>query len=67
MAVTGASCCYVATLIGNEDFVIHKLERDEELINYLMEEEEKFWNEYILGDKVPIPDGSEDYSRFFKK
>lgn len=66
MAVTGASCCYVAALIGNEDFVIHKLERDEELINYLMEEEEKFWNEYILGDKVPIPDGSEDYSRFLK-
>jgi putative phage-type endonuclease len=66
MAVTGASCCYVAALIGNEDFVIHKLDRDEELITYLMEEEEKFWKEYILGDKVPIPDGSEDYSRILR-
>ena len=28
MAVTGASHCYVAVLIGNEELVIHKLERD---------------------------------------
>lgn len=67
MAVTGATHCYVAALIGNEEFVIHKLQRDEELIEYIMGEEEKFWNEYILGDKVPMPDGSEGYSKFLKE
>ena len=36
MAVTGAEHCYIAALIGNQDFVIHKIERDEETINQLM-------------------------------
>ena len=40
MAVTGASYCYVAVLIGNEELVIHKLERDEEYIEEIMKLEE---------------------------
>ncbi|MBQ3422053.1 MAG: YqaJ viral recombinase family protein, partial [Romboutsia sp.] len=32
MAVTGATHCYVAVLIGNEELVIHKLDRDKDLI-----------------------------------
>lgn len=67
MAVTGATHCYVCALIGNEDIKIYKLERDEELIEYIMEKEEEFWKKYILGDDIPLPDGSEDYSKFLKK
>lgn len=63
MAVTGASHCYVAALIGNEDLVIHKLERDEEMIDEIMKLEEMFWNNCILGDDFPMPDGSNDYSK----
>ena len=63
MAVTGASHCYVAVLIGNEDLVIHKLERDEEMIDEIMKLEEMFWNNCILGDDFPMPDGSSDYSK----
>ena len=36
MAVTGATHCYIAVLIGNESLVIHKIERDEEYINEIM-------------------------------
>ena len=66
MAVTGASHCYVCALIGNEEIKIYKLDRDQELIDYIMEKEEEFWNRYILGDEVPLPDGSCDYSKFLK-
>lgn len=63
MAVTGASHCYVAVLIGNEELVIHKLERDEDYIDEIMKLEEMFWNNCILGDELPLPDGSNDYSK----
>ena len=63
MAVTGASYCYVAVLIGNEEVVIHKLKRDEEMIDEIMKLEEMFWNNCILGDELPMPDGSNDYSK----
>ena len=63
MAVTGASYCYVAVLIGNEELVIHKLERDKEMIDEIMKLEELFWNNCILGDELPMPDGSNDYSK----
>ena len=63
MAVTGASYCYVAVLIGNEELVIHKLKRDEEYIEEIMKLEEMFWNNCVLGDEPPMPDGSNDYSK----
>ena len=63
MAVTGASHCYVAALIGNEELVIHKLEKDEEMIDEIMKLEEMFWNNCVLGDDFPMPDGSSDYSK----
>ena len=63
MAVTGATHSYVAVLIGNEELVIHKLDRDEEMIDEIMKLEEMFWNNCILGDELPIPDGSNDYSK----
>ena len=63
MAVTGASHCYVCVLIGNEELVIHKLEKDEEMIDEIMKLEEMFWNNCVLGDELPMPDGSSDYSK----
>ena len=66
MAVTGATHCYVCALIGNEEIKIYKLDRDQELIDYIMEKEEEFWKKYILGDEIPLPDGSCDYSTFLK-
>lgn len=61
MAVTGATHCYVAVLIGNEEFVIHRLNRDEELINQIMDLEKMFWEKCVIGGELPAPDGSNDY------
>ncbi|RDY28432.1 hypothetical protein CHL78_005910 [Romboutsia weinsteinii] len=63
MAVTGATHCYVAALIGNEELVIHRLDRDEELINQIMDLEKMFWEKCVLGGELPTPDGSDDYSK----
>lgn len=60
MAVTGADAWYIACLIGNEKFVYKRIERDEEIINYLIQIEKDFWEEYVLKKQMPAPDGSED-------
>lgn len=67
MAVTGATHCYIAALIGNQEFKIHKIERDQETIDYLMKIEKEFWEENILKDVVPLPDGSYAYSEYLKE
>lgn len=67
MAITGATHCYIAALIGNSDFIWHKIERDEETIEYLMQIEKDFWESSILKDIVPMPDGSDAYSEYLKK
>ena len=36
MAITGATHCYVAILVGNEELIIHTLNRDEDAINEIM-------------------------------
>lgn len=67
MAITGATHCYIAVLIGNSDFIWHKIERDQETIDYLMQIEKEFWEENILKDIVPLPDGSDAYSEYLKE
>ena len=66
IGVSGATYCYVAALIGNEELIIHRLDRDEEVIDSIMKQEKDFWNEYILGENIPLPDGSDDYSKFLR-
>ncbi|WP_250673518.1 lambda-exonuclease family protein [Paraclostridium ghonii] len=67
MAITGATHCYIAALIGNSEFIWHKIERDQETIDYLMKIEKEFWEENILKDIVPLPDGSDAYSEYLKE
>ena len=66
MAITGATHCYIAALIGNSDFIWHRIERDEDTINNLMSIEKEFWEEYIEKDIIPEPDGSEEYTSYLK-
>lgn len=67
MAITGATHCYIAALIGNSDFIWRKIERDQETIDYLMQIEKEFWEENILKDIVPLPDGTDSYSEYLKE
>lgn len=58
MAMTGKKKWYLAVLIGNRDFKIFEIERDEGEIQALMEAEKKFWH-YVETDTAPPTDGTE--------
>lgn len=56
MAVTGKSKWYLAVLIGNRDFKIFEIDRDEAEISALMSAEEDLYN-HIINDTPPAVDG----------
>ena len=56
MAVTGKSRWYLAVLIGNRDFRIFTIERDDAEIAALMAAEREFW-EHVKNDAAPPADG----------
>jgi putative phage-type endonuclease len=66
MSVTGCTHCYIAVLIGNEKFIWHKIERDEDTINNLIKIEKDFWENNILANVPPSPDGTDQYSEMLK-
>lgn len=70
MAVTGADAWYIACIVLGKEFIWHKIERDEEVIQMLMQIESDFWNNNVLANKMPAPDGSkaaeELLSRYYK-
>lgn len=59
MAVTGRKKWYLAVLIGNRDFRVFELERDQAEIDALMDAERRFWYEHVETDVPPPPDGSD--------
>jgi predicted phage-related endonuclease len=66
MAVTGYSAWWIAVLIGNEKFIYKKINRDEEVINYLISLEKSFWENHVLSRQMPAPDGSYDADKLIK-
>ncbi|MBA2214176.1 YqaJ viral recombinase family protein [Sellimonas intestinalis] len=58
MAVLGIECWYIAVLIYGREFKFCKIERDEELINNLIEIEKGFWENHVQKGVMPTPDGS---------
>lgn len=67
MAVTGADAWYIACVILGKEFIWHKIERDEEIIQMLEEVEGTFWNDHVLADRMPSPDGSAAAEELLKK
>lgn len=57
---------YIACLVGNEAFIYHEIERDEETLRYLVDIESKFWDNLQKGI-MPDPDGSSDYDNQLKE
>ena len=53
LAVTGEKKAYLAVLIGNQDFKIKEIERDEAMINEIISKEVHFWNEFVLKKSMP--------------
>jgi putative phage-type endonuclease len=56
LAVTGYPFAYIAVLIGGNKFVYKDIERDEEVIHYLIQLESQFWNEHVLKRIPPAID-----------
>lgn len=67
MAVTGFTHCYIACLVGNEKFIWHRIDRDEETIQYLIDIEKDFWENNILKQIPPEADGSSQYDDILAK
>lgn len=67
MAVTGADAWYIACVILGRDFVWQKIERDDETIRMLMQIESDFWNNNVLANKMPAPDGSKAAEELISK
>ena len=66
MAVTGASRWYLAVVILGKSFRYICLERDESVISNLIHIEETFWQNNVLKNTPPEPDGSEASEKFLK-
>jgi putative phage-type endonuclease len=58
MAVTGYDAWWIAVLIGGNKFVYKKIERDDELIQQLIQIETDFWNNHVVPQVPPEMDGS---------
>lgn len=66
MAVTGYQAWWIAVLIGGNKFVYKKIERDEELIQHLIDIETNFWKNHVLANVPPAFDGSDASSDLLK-
>ena len=67
MAVTGAERWYLAVLVLNKAFHVFTIERDENEIQALIEAEKHFWENHVLKQIPPTPDGSESTSELLKQ
>jgi predicted phage-related endonuclease len=53
LAVTGWKRWHLAVLIGNEDFKVKTIERDEELLKAMIDKERVFWQEFVEPKIMP--------------
>lgn len=67
MAVTGAERWYLAVLVLNKAFHVFTIERDEAEIQALIAAEKDFWENHVLKQIPPAPDGSEATSEVIKQ
>lgn len=59
MAVLDAQAWYLAVLIYGKEFRYVKVERDEEVIQNLIQIETDFWKNHVETGILPVPDGSD--------
>lgn len=59
LAVLGVDYGFFAVLIGGNTFRYKYVERNENIIKYLIQLESQFWNEHVLTGIPPSMDGSE--------
>lgn len=67
MAVMGYEKMYLAVLVLGKAFYWFEIKRDEAEIEALISAEVDWWNNYILGDKLPEIDGSDSTTSTLKE
>jgi putative phage-type endonuclease len=65
MAVTGAEWCDLAVLIGGQKYVCHRIDRDESLIDAVIEAGRQFWFNNVIADLPPTPRTPEETLALF--
>lgn len=58
MSVCNTDAWYIAVLIYGREFKFYKIQRDEQLIADLIQIEQNFWENHVLRQILPNPDGS---------
>jgi putative phage-type endonuclease len=66
LAVTGAERWHMAVLIGGSEFITRVIERDEEIIAFLIEREEVFWVEHVVVGVPPEPTSLSDLKLLYR-
>ena len=65
LAVTGKQAAHICVLLCGHEAKIYKVERNERLIESIIEHERLFW-QYVATDTPPTPDHSESAARALK-
>lgn len=66
MAVTGYEAWWIAVLVGGNKFIYKRIERDDELIDYLIQIEKNFWENHVIPRVPPKFDGSDASTKLLK-
>jgi putative phage-type endonuclease len=66
LGVRGYSHAYLACLILNHSLQIREIGRDDEIVDGLLDTAKDFWDNYVLTDTMPPPDGSKAASDIIK-
>ncbi|UUI41150.1 YqaJ viral recombinase family protein [Oceanobacillus oncorhynchi] len=67
MAVLDYEKAYIAVLIGGQKFVWKEVDRDDEFIELMIEQEKHFWEEHVLKEIPPEIDGTKSASELLNK
>lgn len=67
MGLTGADQCELIALIGNHGVRQYTIERDQELIEIMVAEAEKFWSDHIEGGQQPDIEYSSEAEKWIKR
>ncbi|WP_342489146.1 lambda-exonuclease family protein [Cytobacillus sp. FSL W7-1323] len=67
LAVTGKEKAYIAVLIGGNHFTWKEIERDDELIQMIIDAEVNFWEKHVIGFVPPELDGSSAAEQYLKE
>jgi putative phage-type endonuclease len=65
MAITDCTRADIAVLIGNQDFRLYRIQRDEKLESLMLDQAKRFWFDHVLAGVPPQPQTVDDVKLLF--